>query len=160
MAMARRVKKREGTTAYGCCSTCSITRRLVSGASSSSADMAAASSSLGKISAREHRKARAIFAIQSIVNLLSPARVKAEKGKCEGRKSYAEKRPEVVAEARRLRRASPTTGERRSLQKISRELRLRATSTSAAVRSTPRACAPCSNGSEVLALSRIWRLGP
>ena len=50
------------------------------------------------------------------------ARVKAEKGKCEGRKSHAEKRPEVVAEARRLRRASPTTGERRSLQRISREL--------------------------------------
>ena len=42
------------------------------------------------------------------------------KGKCEGRKSHAEKRPEVVAEARRLRRANPTTGERRSLQ--SREL--------------------------------------
>ena len=38
-----------------------------------------------------------------------------------GRKSHAEKRPEVVAEARRLRRASPTTG-RRSLQRISREL--------------------------------------
>ena len=37
--------------------------------------------------------------------------VKAERGKCEGRKSHAEKRPEVVAEARRLRRASPTTGE-------------------------------------------------
>ena len=50
------------------------------------------------------------------------ARVKAEKGKCEGRKSHAEKRPEVVAEAKRLRRASPTTGERRSLQRISREL--------------------------------------
>jgi hypothetical protein len=50
------------------------------------------------------------------------ARVKAEKGKCEGRKSHAEKRPEVVAEARRLRRASPTNGERRSLRRISREL--------------------------------------
>jgi hypothetical protein len=36
--------------------------------------------------------------------------------------SHAEKRPEVVAEAKRLRRASPTTGERRSLQRISREL--------------------------------------
>jgi agmatinase len=43
------------------------------------------------------------------------ARVKAAKGKCEGRKSHAEKRPEAVAEAKRLRRASPTTGERRSL---------------------------------------------
>ena len=36
--------------------------------------------------------------------------------------SHAEKRPEVVAEAKRLRRTSPTTGERRSLQRISREL--------------------------------------
>ena len=34
----------------------------------------------------------------------------------------AEKRCEVVAEAKRLRRASPTTDERRSLQRISREL--------------------------------------
>ena len=32
------------------------------------------------------------------------------------------KGPEVVAEAKRLRRASSTTGKRRSLQRISREL--------------------------------------
>ena len=43
-------------------------------------------------------------------------------GKCEGRKSHAEKRPEVVAEAKRLHRASPKTGERRSLRKIAAEL--------------------------------------
>ena len=34
-------------------------------------------------------------------------RVRQEKGKCEGRKPHAELRPDVVAEARRLRRASP-----------------------------------------------------
>jgi DNA invertase Pin-like site-specific DNA recombinase len=45
-----------------------------------------------------------------------------EKGKCEGRKSHAEKRPKVVAEAKRLYRASPLTGKRRSLRKIAKEL--------------------------------------
>jgi DNA invertase Pin-like site-specific DNA recombinase len=33
-------------------------------------------------------------------------------GKCEGRKAHAEKRPEIVAEAKRLRRANPVTGKR------------------------------------------------
>jgi DNA invertase Pin-like site-specific DNA recombinase len=50
------------------------------------------------------------------------ARKRAVTGKCGGRKSHAEKHPEVVAEAKRLRRASPKTGERRSLRKISSEL--------------------------------------
>jgi hypothetical protein len=53
-------------------------------------------------------------------------------GKCEGRKSHAEKRPEVVAEAKRLRRASPTTGERRSRGSVA-SWRPRATSTSAVI---------------------------
>ena len=43
-------------------------------------------------------------------------------GKCEGRKSHVEMRPNVVAAAKRLRRASPRTGERRSLRKIGEEL--------------------------------------
>jgi DNA invertase Pin-like site-specific DNA recombinase len=43
-------------------------------------------------------------------------------GKCEGRKSHAELRPEVVAMAKRLRRRSPKTGERRSLRQIAEEL--------------------------------------
>src|SRR5262245_54495879 len=42
--------------------------------------------------------------------------------KVEGRKSLAETQPEVVALAKRLRRASPKTGERRSLRKIADEL--------------------------------------
>lgn len=49
-------------------------------------------------------------------------RKKRDTGKCEGRKAHAEVRPEVVAEAKRLRRASPKTGERRSLREISAEL--------------------------------------
>ena len=49
-------------------------------------------------------------------------RKRQDEGKCEGRKSHAELRPAVVAEAKRLHRASPKTGERRSLRKISAEL--------------------------------------
>lgn len=49
-------------------------------------------------------------------------RVRRQRGKCEGRKSHAEVRPEVVREAHRLRRRSPLTGQRRSLRQVSREL--------------------------------------
>ena len=42
--------------------------------------------------------------------------------KCEGRKAHSELRPEVVAEAKRLRRASPKTGERLSYRQISARL--------------------------------------
>jgi DNA invertase Pin-like site-specific DNA recombinase len=43
-------------------------------------------------------------------------------GKCEGRKSLAEMHPAVVREAKRLGRANPKSGERRSLRKIAAEL--------------------------------------
>jgi DNA invertase Pin-like site-specific DNA recombinase len=49
-------------------------------------------------------------------------RKRRDQGKCEGRKSHLELRPEVVREAKRLRRASPLNGKRRSFRKISREL--------------------------------------
>jgi DNA invertase Pin-like site-specific DNA recombinase len=49
-------------------------------------------------------------------------RKRKETGKCEGRKSFAEMNPELVALVKRLRRASPKTGERRSLREISAEL--------------------------------------
>jgi DNA invertase Pin-like site-specific DNA recombinase len=49
-------------------------------------------------------------------------RKRREDGKCEGRKPLAEKFPEAVKLAKRLRRASPKTGERMSLRKISAEL--------------------------------------
>ncbi|MES0385262.1 MAG: hypothetical protein ABUJ98_11835, partial [Hyphomicrobium sp.] len=43
-------------------------------------------------------------------------------GKCEGRKSHAEKRRGTVALAKKLHRASPKTGKRMSLRKISAAL--------------------------------------
>ena len=68
-------------------------------------------------SSREDEKARLVSKLRH-----ARERVRQEKGKCEGRKPHGELRPEVVAECKRLRRASPTTGERRSLRKISEEL--------------------------------------
>lgn len=49
-------------------------------------------------------------------------RKKRETGKCEGRKSHGEARPDVVKAAKRLRRANPKTGARRSLRAISADL--------------------------------------
>jgi DNA invertase Pin-like site-specific DNA recombinase len=48
-------------------------------------------------------------------------RLREANGKCEGRKSYAERDPELVAAAKRLHRKSPKGG-RRSLRDIAREL--------------------------------------
>jgi DNA invertase Pin-like site-specific DNA recombinase len=48
-------------------------------------------------------------------------RVREAKGKCEGRKSYAERDPELVLAAKRLHRRSPK-GHRRSLREIASEL--------------------------------------
>ena len=48
-------------------------------------------------------------------------RVREAKGKCEGRKSYAERAPELVLAAKRLHRRSPK-GHRRSLREIANEL--------------------------------------
>ena len=49
-------------------------------------------------------------------------RVRNERAKCEGRESHAELHPAVVAEAKRLRRASPKTGDRLSYRRISNQL--------------------------------------
>lgn len=49
-------------------------------------------------------------------------RKRRDTGKCEGRKAHAEVQPEIVAMAKRLRRASPKTGERRSLRDIAADL--------------------------------------
>jgi DNA invertase Pin-like site-specific DNA recombinase len=49
-------------------------------------------------------------------------RLRKEQGKCEGRKSFVEMNPDVVALAKRLRRASPKTGKRLSLRQIAAEL--------------------------------------
>jgi hypothetical protein len=48
-------------------------------------------------------------------------RIRETRGKCEGRKSYAERDPELVLAAKRLRRRSPK-GHRRSLREIAQEL--------------------------------------
>ena len=42
--------------------------------------------------------------------------------KCEGRKSLAEQHPELIREARRLRRRSPKSGKQRSYRTIAEEL--------------------------------------
>ena len=65
----------------------------------------------------EYEKARLVAKLRS-----ARQRKRQDNGKCEGRKSHAELRPEVVSEAKRLHRASPKTGERRSLRKIAAEL--------------------------------------
>jgi DNA invertase Pin-like site-specific DNA recombinase len=49
-------------------------------------------------------------------------RKRAKTGKCEGRRSLAETRPDMVKEAKRLARKNPRTGKKRSLRKISAEL--------------------------------------
>src|SRR5262245_14658510 len=50
-------------------------------------------------------------------------RIREASGKCEGRKSYAERDPQLVAEAKRLHRRAPKGG-RKSLREIARELAL------------------------------------
>lgn len=64
------------------------------------------------------------FEKASIVAKLRGARERkrVSTGKCEGRKSHGEARPEVVAMARKLRRKSPSTGKRRSYREIAAQL--------------------------------------
>ena len=65
----------------------------------------------------EYEKARLVHKLRH-----ARERQRRERGKCEGRKTHAELRPDVVAEAKRLRRASPKTGERLSYRQISARL--------------------------------------
>ena len=67
----------------------------------------------------EYEKARLVGKLKSARD-----RIRKERGKCEGRKAHAEVNPEAVALAKRLRRASPKTGERMSLRRISAELKV------------------------------------
>jgi DNA invertase Pin-like site-specific DNA recombinase len=64
------------------------------------------------------------FEKAQLVSKLKAARVrkKKETGKCEGRKSYQETNPDLVKEAKRLRRRNPVSGKRKSLQRVSKEL--------------------------------------
>lgn len=65
----------------------------------------------------EYEKANTVLRLRA-----ARERVKADRGKCEGRKSHIELRPELVQEARRLARRSPKTGRKRSLRGIAVEL--------------------------------------
>lgn len=67
----------------------------------------------------EYEKARLVAKLRAARD-----RRRAATGKCEGRKSHAELRPEVVALAKELRRRRPKGGQR-SLREISRELAAR-----------------------------------
>jgi DNA invertase Pin-like site-specific DNA recombinase len=65
----------------------------------------------------EYEKARLVHKLRH-----ARERQRKERGKCEGRKAHAEIRPDVVAEAKRLRRASPKTGARLSYRQVSAKL--------------------------------------
>ena len=49
-------------------------------------------------------------------------RKRKEQGKCERRKSYKELNPELVREARRLRRRNPVSGKQKSYDRVARKL--------------------------------------
>jgi len=64
----------------------------------------------------EYEKARLVAKLRA-----ARERKRADAGKCEGRKSHAELNPELVREAKRLRRRSPK-GHQRSLRDVAAEL--------------------------------------
>jgi DNA invertase Pin-like site-specific DNA recombinase len=64
----------------------------------------------------EYEKARLVSKLKA-----ARERKRAASGKCEGRKSWAEINPELVREAKRLRRRSPK-GHQRSLRHVATEL--------------------------------------
>ena len=65
----------------------------------------------------EYEKARLVSKLRH-----ARERVRQEMGKCEGRKAHAEIRPDVVALAKKLRRASPKSRDRLSYRQISARL--------------------------------------
>ena len=64
----------------------------------------------------EYEKARLVAKLRA-----ARERKRAAAGKCEGRKSHSELKPELVREAKRLRRRSPK-GHQRSLREVAAEL--------------------------------------
>jgi DNA invertase Pin-like site-specific DNA recombinase len=64
----------------------------------------------------QYEKARVVAKLRA-----ARERVREARGKCEGRKSYLERDPELVAHAKRLHRRSPK-GHRRSLRDVAGEL--------------------------------------
>ena len=64
------------------------------------------------------------FEKSSLVAKLKAARVRKRKetGRCEGRKKAIELNPQLLSEARRLRRKNPVSGKRLSYQKVANQL--------------------------------------
>jgi DNA invertase Pin-like site-specific DNA recombinase len=64
------------------------------------------------------------FEKAQVVSKLKAARVRKRKetGKCEGRKSWNELNPDLVREAKRLRRKNPVSGKRKSFARVAKEL--------------------------------------
>ena len=64
------------------------------------------------------------FEKSTVLARLKSGRVKKRKetGRCEGRKPLVETNPKLISEARRLRRANPVTGKRKSYQRVADEL--------------------------------------
>jgi len=81
-------------------------------------------SDAGKVFLRQVAGAASEYEKAKVVSRLATARAKirAARGKCEGRKSHAEMNPMIVREAKRLMRRNPRTGQRRSLRQIGVEL--------------------------------------
>jgi DNA invertase Pin-like site-specific DNA recombinase len=67
--------------------------------------------------ASEYEKAKVVARLAT-----ARAKARAAKGKCEGRKSHAERHPELGRNAKRLARRSPKTGRSRSLRQIAMAL--------------------------------------
>lgn len=100
-----------------------LVRRNIRLITSRGEDMTDASSP----SANAHRQMSGLMAEYeraSVVQRLALARERKRRecGRCEGRKSHAEHRPEIVQEVRRLARRSPRTGRKRSARQIALEL--------------------------------------
>jgi hypothetical protein len=87
----------------------------------------------------QYEKARLVAKLRA-----ARERVRHAKGKCEGRKSYEERDPELVRQAKRLRRRS-AKGHPRSLREVARELAAMATSTRAGAPTQPPASGPWSD---------------
>jgi DNA invertase Pin-like site-specific DNA recombinase len=68
------------------------------------------------VSFAQYEKARLVTKLRG-----ARERIREASGKCEGRKSYAERDPDLVLTAKRLHRRSPK-GHRRSLREIASEL--------------------------------------
>jgi DNA invertase Pin-like site-specific DNA recombinase len=89
----------------------------------------------------EYEKARLVSKLRH-----ARERVRQEKGKCEGRKPHSKLRPDAVALAKRLHRASPKTGKRMSLRKIAAALSEAGHLTSMGSNSIPKALSRWSKG--------------